>query len=146
MGFFPGTSMPDREWWSALWPDPEGVLRKLGVSKGGTAVDLCCGDGYFTAPLSRLVSPGKVYGVELEAETVEKAQEYVTNRGAENCVVVYDDARNLAMHLPEPADFVLIANTFHGIPDPDRRELTSKIHEALKPGGRFALINWHQVP
>ena len=23
-GFFPATAMPDREWWGALWPDPEG--------------------------------------------------------------------------------------------------------------------------
>lgn len=27
-GFFPGTTMPDWGWWSVLWPDPEGVLRK----------------------------------------------------------------------------------------------------------------------
>lgn len=44
-GFFPSTGMPDREWWGALWPDPEGLLVKLGVERGAPAVDLCCGDG-----------------------------------------------------------------------------------------------------
>ncbi|MBA2712534.1 MAG: methyltransferase, partial [Rubrobacteraceae bacterium] len=33
-GFFPSTGMPDREWWVALWPDPEGLLVKLGVERG----------------------------------------------------------------------------------------------------------------
>jgi hypothetical protein len=27
--------MFDREWWSVLWPDPEGVLLKLEVPAGG---------------------------------------------------------------------------------------------------------------
>jgi hypothetical protein len=34
MGFFPSTNMPDREWWSVLWPDPEGVLLELGLPRG----------------------------------------------------------------------------------------------------------------
>ncbi|MBN6743241.1 hypothetical protein JKG47_22800, partial [Acidithiobacillus sp. MC6.1] len=48
--FFPATVMPDPDWWHALWPDPEGVLRALGIGPGLGVVDLCCGDGHFTAP------------------------------------------------------------------------------------------------
>jgi predicted methyltransferase len=75
MGFFPRTSMPDREWWSVLWPDPEGVLQKLEVSRGETSVDLCSGDGYFTAALSRLAAPGKVYALKMDPETAEQGLE-----------------------------------------------------------------------
>ena len=46
--FFPTTVMPDRQWWAALWPDPESVVRSLGVEPGKVVLDLCCGDGYFT--------------------------------------------------------------------------------------------------
>ena len=88
--------MPDREWWSALWPDPEGVLRKLGVPRGETSVDLCSGDGYFTAPLSRLVAPGRVYALEIDPEMVERAREYLAVCGGGNCVVIEDDASRLA--------------------------------------------------
>ena len=31
---FVASSMPDRDWWSALFPDPEGLLRKMGVRRG----------------------------------------------------------------------------------------------------------------
>lgn len=51
---FPATTMPDRDWWAALWPDP-GALRSLGVAPGMVAVDQCLGDGYFTAPCARHV-------------------------------------------------------------------------------------------
>jgi protein-L-isoaspartate O-methyltransferase len=88
--------MPDREWWSALWPDPEGVLRKLGVPRGETSVDLCSGDGYFTAPLSRLVAPGRVYALEIDPEMVERAREYLAVCGGGNGVVIEDDASRLA--------------------------------------------------
>ena len=39
--FFPATVMPDPDWWQALWPDPEGVIRALGVRPGMTVLDLC---------------------------------------------------------------------------------------------------------
>jgi protein-L-isoaspartate O-methyltransferase len=146
MGLFPRTGMPDREWWSVLWPDPEDVFQKLGVPRGETSVDLCSGDGYFTAPLSRWAVPGKVYALEMDTETAGRAREYLSARGSGNCVVIEDDARNLAAHVHEPVGFTLIANTFHGIPGPDRRDLIHKVYEMVRPGGRLAIINWHPLP
>ena len=52
--------MPDRDWWEALWPDPKGVLEQVGVAAGMRVIDLCCGDGYFTAPMGQLVADGSV--------------------------------------------------------------------------------------
>lgn len=137
--------MPDREWWSVLWPDSEGALRELGVPRGEASVDLCSGDGYFTAPLSRLAAPGKVFALEMDRETVEQAREYLCARGRGNCAVLEDDARNLRAHLPEPVGFAVIANTFHRIHDPERKDLIAKVYEMIRPGGRFGIINWHPL-
>ena len=52
-GFFTGTEMPDANWWEALWPDPAGVLTATGLKLGTNAVDLCCGDGWFTLPMAK---------------------------------------------------------------------------------------------
>jgi SAM-dependent methyltransferase len=141
--FFPATQMPDRDWWSALWPDPEGVLEKREVPREGPAVDLCCGDGYFTAPLARLVAPAKVYALELDPEILGQAREYVAGQGEKNCVFVQDDARDIAQRIPAPVSFVLIANTFHGVPD--RTDLARQVHEVLGTRGRLAIINWHPL-
>jgi SAM-dependent methyltransferase len=141
--FFPATVMPDSGWWSALWPDPEGVLRALGTEPHMTVVDLCCGDGYFTAPLAVLVE-GRVYGVDLDPAMLDKARAAVGRAGAAAQQWIRADAMDLARLIPEKADFVLIANTFHGVPD--KTGLARGAAAVLAPGGIFAVVNWHSLP
>lgn len=141
--FFPATAMPDRDWWAALWPDPPGVLQALGIAPGMTVLDLCCGDGYFTAPLAGLVA-GRVYALDLDPAMLEQARAAVAQSGGTVKGWLCADARDLADHVSEPLDFVLIANTFHGVPD--QTALAAAVAAALKPGGRFAIVNWHPRP
>jgi len=141
-GFFPATAMPDSAWWHALWPHPEKVLADLGVEPEMRVIDLCCGDGLFTAPLTRLAR--RVIAIDLDPEMLQIAQASVTAAGATNCTFIVGDAYNVAKLAPEPADFVLIANTFHGVPDKPR--LARAVASVLKPAGRFAIVNWHRRP
>ena len=140
---FPATGMPDRDWWAALWPDPEATLRALGVTTDMTALDLCCGDGWFTAPLARLTG-GRCYGLDLDPEMLAKARDEAARAGSQVAGWIEADARDLPALLPEKVDFVLIANTFHGVPD--RSALASAAASVLKPGGLFAIVNWHARP
>jgi SAM-dependent methyltransferase len=141
--FFTGTGMPDRSWWSALWPDPGGILRALGIEARMTVVDLCCGDGYFTAPLAKLVG-GRVYGVDLDPAMLERARAEVASAGATVRGWIRADAMDLAEFIPEQVDYVLLANTFHGVPD--KTGLARGVAGVLKAGGRFAVVNWHPLP
>jgi SAM-dependent methyltransferase len=143
--FFPATGMPDREWWGALWPDPEGLLVTLGAPRGVAAVDLCCGDGYFTAPMSCFARPSNAYAVDLDAELIGRARRYVAERGEADLVqFAAVDALCLTHHMPEPVGFVLLANTFHGVPD--KPALAREVNKVLVPGGKFAVVNWHPAP
>lgn len=141
--FFPATAMPDRDWWAALWPDPEGTLRTPGVRPGMTVVDLCCGDGYFTAPLAAIAG-GRVYALDIDPQMLDEARAEVARQGA--CVAewICADARDVATLIPERVDYVLIANTFHGVPD--QSGLARAVAAVLKPGGCFAVVNWHRIP
>jgi len=139
---FTSTQMPNKDWWTALWPDPEGVLRAVGMEAGMDVVDLCCGYGYFTAPMCKRVYPGAVYALDLEAELLSQARQAC--RGNENFHAVQGDASALPTLLPKPVDLVFIANTFHGVPD--KAQLSESVYTVLKPGGRFAIVNWHQRP
>lgn len=78
---FPATATPNREWWMALWPDPASFVRSLGVKAGMAVVDLCCGYGYFTAPLATLVK-GRVYALDIDADMLEQARSEVERAGA----------------------------------------------------------------
>lgn len=138
---FPATSMPDSDWWHTLWPDPKNTILSLGVKKEAIAVDLCCGDGYFTFPLAEISS--KVYGIELDADLLEQAKKEAGTK-ITNCLWIHGDAMKLSELVPEPIDFVLLANTFHGIPD--KEAIGKSIVSIVRPDGELAIINWHNKP
>lgn len=139
-GFFQGTGMPDGCWWEALWPDPAHVLSAVGVKRGMNVIDLCCGDGWFTAPLTEVARD--ITAIDIDARLVEAARQHVAKHGsATRCRFVVADAFDVATVVPGQADHVLLANTFHGVPD--RSRLARAVRDALKPGGVFAIINWH---
>lgn len=141
---YPATAMPDREWWAALWPDPGAVLRRLGLGPGQVSVDLCCGDGWFTAALVRLTG-ARVYAVDLDPDMLARARAEVAAAGGGDVVWIEAEAAEaLASHVAAPVDAVLLANTFHGVPDPTG--LARAVAAALAPGGRFIVINWQPLP
>jgi protein-L-isoaspartate O-methyltransferase len=115
VGFFPATTMPDADWWQALWPDPAKVLLEMGVQPGIVAVDLCCGDGLFTAPLSHIAE--SVYAIDIDPAMLDRARALVAGTGASNCHFILADAMTFDAVVPEPVDYVFLANTFHGVPD-----------------------------
>ncbi len=140
--FFPATVMPDHDWWQALWPDPEEIVRELGVRSGMTVLDLCCGDGYFTAALARRVRKGQIFGIDLDAQMLQIAESACAEM--ENSTFLQGDAMALHRLLPDPVDYCLMANTFHGVPK--QTALAREVARVLKPGGLFAVVNWHARP
>jgi SAM-dependent methyltransferase len=139
---FAGTLMPDREWWQTLWPDPAATVRALGINTGMTALDLCCGDGYFTAAIARQIGTGRVVGFDLDPDMLEQAKTACGKEG--NCTWIAGDARDISRLVGERVDYVLIANTFHGVSD--QMALVREVAAILKPGGRFAIVNWYPLP
>src|SRR5260370_18827333 len=105
-------------------------------------VDLCCGDGLFTAPLVKMAC--RVVAIDLDPKMVDLARARVGAAGATNCAFIVGDAYDVAEFVTEAVDLVLIANTFHGVPDKER--LARAVAAVLKPGGRLSGINWHRRP
>ena len=91
---FPATVMPDGDWWRALWPDPDAVVRALQIESGMTVVDLGCGDGYFTAAIARRIGASRVLGVDLDPQMLARAR--VACDGLANCDWLLGDAMELS--------------------------------------------------
>jgi ubiquinone/menaquinone biosynthesis C-methylase UbiE len=134
--------MPDPGWWEALWPDPAKVLGEVGIGPGMDVVDLCCGDGWFTWPLARLVR--KVSAIDIDAALLRAAKLRMERGGAANCAFVEADAYDIGKVAPGPMDHVFLANVFHGVTD--RPRLARAVRGVLKPGGAFSIVNWHARP
>jgi SAM-dependent methyltransferase len=141
-GFFEGTEMPTAGWWEALWPDPAGVLAAVGIRAGMEVIDLCSGDGWFTLQIARIAR--RVVAIDIDRALLDVARIRLTEAGVTNCDYVVGDAYEVAALAPRAADFVFMANAFHGVSD--RPRLARAVRAALKPGGRFAIVNWHPRP
>jgi ubiquinone/menaquinone biosynthesis C-methylase UbiE len=141
-GFFEGTEMPTAGWWEALWPDPTGVLAAVGVAPGMEVIDLCSGDGWFTLQIARIVR--HVTAIDIDPNMLEVARHRLNESGVTNCDFVAGDAYDLSTLVAGPADFLFMANAFHGVPD--RPRLARAVRATLKPGGQFAIVNWHPRP
>ncbi len=142
VGFFRATAMPDADWWEALWPDPTKVLVEMGVQPGMVVVDLCCGDGLFTAPLARIAD--RVYALDIDPAVLDRARARAAAAGATNCKFVVADAMTVDRVVPEPVDYVFLANTFHGVAD--QLGLARAVAVCLKRQGQFGIVNWHRRP
>jgi ubiquinone/menaquinone biosynthesis C-methylase UbiE len=134
--------MPDSDWWEALWPRPDAVIAALGIEPDREVVDLCCGDGLFTIPLARIAR--RVVAIDLDPAMLERTRARLIAADLTNCSFVTGDAYAIAKLVPTPVDVVLIANTFHGVPDKGR--LARAIAAVLRPRGHFIVINWHRRP
>jgi ubiquinone/menaquinone biosynthesis C-methylase UbiE len=142
VGFFEATEMPAAQWWQALWPDPGTVLELVGIKTGMDVVDLCSGDGWFTLAIAKLAR--SVIGVDIDDDLIEKARARLSENRLANCTFVAGDAYELRKQVCQPVDFVFLANVFHGVPD--KLRLARAACDVLKPGGCFAIINWHPRP
>jgi protein-L-isoaspartate O-methyltransferase len=141
-GFFEGTEMPNAGWWEALWPDPAAVLAAVGLEPNMEVIDLCSGDGWFTLQIAKIAR--HVLAIDIDGNLLQVARHRLTESGVTNCDFVAGDAYELAKLATRPADLVFLANAFHGVPD--RPRLARAVRETLKPGGHFAIVNWHARP
>ena len=105
-------------------------------------IDLCSGDGWFTLHIAKVAR--RVVAIDIDRSLLDVARHRLDQRGLTNCEFIAGDAYEIASLAPRPADFVFMANAFHGVPD--RPRLAQAVRATLKPDGRFAVVNWHQRP
>jgi SAM-dependent methyltransferase len=142
-GHYPGTSMPDQNWWQELWPNPEAMMRAFGARSGSRALDLCCGDAYFTIALAKATAPEMTIGVDLDDDALELGRKAVTESGLTNIELITADARSLPSLVDGTFGLILLASTLHGIPG--KKTILELLRSLLDPGGRLVIVNWHAL-
>jgi ubiquinone/menaquinone biosynthesis C-methylase UbiE len=134
--------MPDPGWWEALWPDPAGVLTSVGLKSDMDVIDLCSGDGWFTLQIAKIAH--FVIAIDIDGKLLETARIRLAESKQFNCTFIEGDAYDIPQLVDHQVDFVFLANAFHGVPDKPR--LAKAVRSTLKPGGLFAIVNWHARP
>lgn len=105
------------------------------ITMGEKVLDFGCGAGFDMVVASRLVGPGgRVYGVDLTEEMVERAKKNLTDAGVTNFEIEKVDSEDIPY---DNSTFdVVISNGVFNL-SPDKRRLFNEIYRVLKPGGRL---------
>jgi SAM-dependent methyltransferase len=100
--------------------------------------DIGSGTGYFAVRLARAVPQGHVYGADVEPDMVRYLTERARREGLANLTAV--QAAPEAPRLARPVDLILMVNTYHHVAE--RVAYFGRLREALRPGGRVAIIDF----
>jgi SAM-dependent methyltransferase len=121
------------------WQKPDQVLRALELDRRMAVGDIGAGTGYFTFRLAR--EAALVYASDADPRLLEILRLRLAAAGVRNVIPALAFPDDPAL----PAcscDRVLTVNAFHHFPEP--AAYLRRIAGALRPGGRIAVIDFHE--
>jgi ubiquinone/menaquinone biosynthesis C-methylase UbiE len=118
---------------------PDQVVEQMKLKPADVVADIGAGTGYFSFRISRVVSQGKVFAVDIQPEMLAVIEKRKKESKAENVIAVRSmetDAK-----LPDNSvDVALLVDVYHEFSFP--REMMLSVVKALKPGGRVVQIEY----
>lgn len=116
----------------------EGLVARLGITKGLKVLDLGCGDGTTALPAAKLGA--EVLGVDIAKNLVEAGNRRAQEQGLTNCRFHEGDASNL--HDLEDQTFDLVVSIFGAMFAPRPFEVAREMVRVTRLGGRIIMGNW----
>jgi ubiquinone/menaquinone biosynthesis C-methylase UbiE len=119
--------------------NPPETLKRIGLKPGDSFLDVGAGTGLFAFEAARLTGAA-VYAVEISEGMLRILAEKKESTGLEN-VRITEGVENA----PDGAcDLAMLSTVLHELSEPDA--VLRHIRRALKPGGRLAVIEFHDRP
>jgi len=114
------------------WILPE--LERRCPGRDARILDLGCGHGRLSLPLSRWAANGRLVGVDFSRKSLESARRAAREAGLSNVDFVESDAAEYMREAPPDGfDAIVCAEMLYNLPS--YRETLNRISRTLKPGG-----------
>jgi len=119
--------------------EAERVLSRLSVKPGMRVADVGAGDGYYTVRLAKRLGPGgTIYAEDVTQAYLDRLAARLTREHITGVTLVHGTPTD--PRLPaQSIDLALLAHMYHEIEQP--YEFLYRLHGALAPGGRVAIID-----
>ena len=119
---------------------PDRLVGALGLRPGSRVGDVGAGSGYLTWRMARAVGPtGRVYANDIQPEMIALLKSNMAARGVTNVVPVLGSTTD--PRLPaDTLDLILLVDVYHECDHP--WEMTRRMTDALKPGGRLVFVEY----
>lgn len=115
------------------------LLEKLSLKTTDHVADLGAGTGYFSFPIARRVSAGKVLAIDIEPEMLRLIERRKSDDNVDNIDTVL--ASETHPNIPtDSVDLVLLVDAYHEFSHP--REVMHGVVQGLKSGGRVVLVEY----
>ena len=118
-----------------LFHNPYNIMKPY-LTDGMTAMDIGCGMGFFSIPMSKIVGcEGKVIAVDLQPQMLDGLTEYAAKAGTTN-ITAHQCAKD-SLHIEQwkdTVDFAVIFWMLHEVPDAER--LIDELRHALSADGK----------
>jgi ubiquinone/menaquinone biosynthesis C-methylase UbiE len=118
---------------------PQAAIAALNLQPTDVVADLGTGTGYFARRIAPLLPQGKVLAVDIQPEMLALLQTELAAQGIENVEPILGQVDNPNLP-PNAIDLALMVDAYHEFAYP--REVMQGIIDALKPGGRVALLEY----
>ena len=123
-------------------PDPYELLTRLPLDPYHHVADVGCGPGYFSVPLAKYLSHGRLYALDVDDEMLEVLKRRVDAVPLGNVKLVKTDGIDLRLP-PRSLDGMLLAYVVHYADD--RLAFMEAAAETLKPSGWCCVLEWYRV-
>jgi len=120
------------------------LVRIIELHEGSSVADVGAGSGEVSFALAGQVGPGgKVYATEINQQLLDTIRNAARRAKTPNIEVVKATQHNTG--LPHGCcDAIFLRDVYHHLTDP--MSVDRSLYEALRPGGRLAVIDFEPVP
>ena len=120
---------------------PDQVVEALGLQPTDVVADLGAGTGYFSFRIAPLVPQGKVLAVDIQPEMLDALEFLKAENNITNVEALLGSVKDPNLP-PNSVDLALMVDAYHEFEYP--REMMLGVVQALKPGGRVALVEYRR--
>ncbi len=115
------------------------AIENMDIQPDERIADIGAGSGYYTFRMAREAPRGKVFAVDIQPEMLDIMQQRIEEEGIENVELIRGSETSPKL-TANSVDLVTMIDVYHELSHP--RETMQNIVSALRPGGRFILLEY----
>ena len=121
----------------------EEIIGSIGIEAGQSVADVGAGTGLFEPLLAAAVGTGgRVYAIDIAPRFVEYIRTKAAEQNLTQITAMLGEDRSTGLPAGS-VDVVFVCDTYHHFED--RQAMLASIHEALRPGGKLVIVDYHRI-
>ena len=119
--------------------DFDNIILQLEIDSGQTIADIGAGIGFFSIPFAKKAE--RVYAVDISQDMLDYLNKKLTSQKIDNVESILSTEKKIEIS-DDSVDLVWMSSVFHEL---DGSGTLDEVTRILKPGGRFAILDFKKI-